>query len=131
MLRYPTTLLGLALLFAPLAAEDAPDALAVEWQGKKLCENLHEDNYIRIMRCTMPPGAVHIRHSHPVEFIYALSTGKAKVENANGTIEVPIIGDQFSIAPPIPWHEVTNIGDATLRFLIVEKKYRPGGAATK
>jgi hypothetical protein len=25
----------------------------------------------------------------------------------------------------IPWHEITNIGDTTLGFLVVEKKYEP------
>ena len=46
----------LGLVAPPLAAtaEDIPDALTVEWQGKKLCENLYEDAQIRALRCTIP-----------------------------------------------------------------------------
>jgi hypothetical protein len=52
---------SLSLLAAPSAvmADDVPDALSVEWQGKKPCEKLFEDAQVRIARCTFPPGAVH------------------------------------------------------------------------
>jgi hypothetical protein len=44
-------LVVLALIAPPLAAtaEDVPDALAVEWQGKKVCENLYEE--LRSVSC--------------------------------------------------------------------------------
>jgi quercetin dioxygenase-like cupin family protein len=64
---------------------DVPDALSVEWQGKKPCELLGEDPQIRIMRCTFPPGAKHLRHSHPATFNYVLSGGKVQVQDENGT----------------------------------------------
>lgn len=53
---------SLSLLAAPSAvmANDVPDALSVEWQGKKPCEKLFEDAQVRIARCTFPPGAVHV-----------------------------------------------------------------------
>jgi len=34
-------------------------------------------------------------------------------------------------APPVPWHEVTNIGNTTLQFLNVEKKYRPAPSVSQ
>ena len=45
---------SLSLLAAPSAvmADDVPDALSVEWQGKKPCEKLFEDAQVRIARCT-------------------------------------------------------------------------------
>jgi quercetin dioxygenase-like cupin family protein len=66
-MKFAIALVVLALIAPPLAAiaEDVPDALAVEWQGKKLCENLYEDTQVRVLRCTIPPGAVHVKHSHP------------------------------------------------------------------
>src|SRR5579872_6727185 len=67
------------------AAQEVPDALSVEWQGKKPCEKLHEDDQIRILRCTFPPGWQHVRHQHPANFVYTLSGGKLDVRSAAGT----------------------------------------------
>jgi beta-alanine degradation protein BauB len=108
-----------------VAGADVPDALSVEWQGKKPCELLNEDPQIRVMRCTFPPGAKHSRHSHPATFNYVLSGGKVQVQDDNGTrvTERPT-GSQMD-SSPVPWHEVTNVGDTTLQFLVVEKKYQP------
>jgi hypothetical protein len=60
-------LVAVALIISPCVAgaEDVPDAFAVEWQGKHPCEKLYEDAEIRIGRCSFPPGAVHLCHSHP------------------------------------------------------------------
>src|SRR5215813_10466654 len=67
--------LGMTVLVAPFAvmAEDVPDALSVEWQGQKPCEKLFEDDQVRISRCSFPPGATHVCHSHPAYLFYVLS----------------------------------------------------------
>src|SRR5258706_13693886 len=72
--------LGMTVLVAPFAvmAEDVPDALSVEWQGQKPCEKLFEDDQVRISRCSFPPGATHVCHSHPAYLFYVLSGGKAQ-----------------------------------------------------
>jgi hypothetical protein len=41
-----------------------PDPLEAGWQGKAVCEHLHEDEDQRILRCTFPPGVGHERHFH-------------------------------------------------------------------
>ena len=94
--------LGMTVLVAPFAvmAEDVPDALSVEWQGQKPCEKLFEDDQVRISRCSFPPGATHVCHSHPAYLFYVLSGGKAQVRDDSGS---------HVDAPPVPWHEVTNI----------------------
>ena len=58
--RLCSSMLGMATLIAPLVAlgESVPDALSVEWQGKKPCEKLYEDSQIRVARCTFPPPAL-------------------------------------------------------------------------
>ena len=78
---------ALGLLVAPFAAlaDDVPDALSVEWQGKKLCEMLFEDAQVRVARCTFPPGAVHVCHSHPAYLSYVLSGGQGQVQDERGT----------------------------------------------
>ena len=76
---------SLSLLAAPSAvmADDVPDALSVEWQGKKPCEKLFEDAQVRIARCTFPPGAVHACHSHPSSLTYVLSGVPAPPRNTH------------------------------------------------
>ena len=82
----------MTVLVAPFAvmAEDVPDALSVEWQGQKPCEKLFEDDQVRISRCSFPPGATHVCHSHPAYLFYVLSGGKAQVRDEKGTREVEI-----------------------------------------
>ena len=65
-------------------ADDVPDALSVEWQGKKPCEKLFDDAHVRVDRCTFPPGAVHVCHSHPAYLTYVVSgprTGPGRERN--------------------------------------------------
>jgi quercetin dioxygenase-like cupin family protein len=103
-------------------AADVPDALSVEWEGKKPCEKLHEDTQIRVARCTFPPGAMHVKHSHPAYLAYVVSGGRAKVEDEKGAREVDVpLGALFD-SPPVV-HELTNIGTTALQYLVVEKKY--------
>ena len=126
MSKLPIAIAVAAILITPFAArsQEVPDAFSVEWQGKKPCENLHEDDQIRILRCTFPPGAVHVRHRHPANFVYTLSGGEVEMQNANGTRQAESRTDAFTYNQPIPWHEITNKGDTTLRYIVVEMKYQ-------
>ena len=120
--------LGTAVTVIPFAArseEKVPDALSVEWQGQKPCEKLFEDAQILVARCTFPPGAMHLRHSHPGYSTYVLSGGKLQIEDEKGNRQVEVHTDSFINSPPIPWHEGTNVGDTTLRALLIERKYEP------
>ena len=127
MIRYSVCCAVVGLLVSTSAAmsEDVPDALSVEWQGQHPCEKLYEDTQIRVLRCTFPPGAVHVRHSHPGNLVYVISGGKVKVQDEEGTRERQPKTGGFSDGPPTPWHEVANIGDTTLSYLVIEKKYEP------
>ena len=128
MLRLSIPLLSSAIVLAPSlsSSQEVPDAFSVEWRGKKPCENLYEDAKIRVLRCTFKPGDVHVRHTHPALFGYVLSGagGKVQVVDEKGTrtsTKGPD-GDHWT-AGRNPWHEVTNIGNTTLTYLLVEKKY--------
>jgi quercetin dioxygenase-like cupin family protein len=126
MIKLPFAMVTTAILLFPFAAsaQEVPDALSVEWQGNRLCEKLHEDDQTRILRCTFPPGAKHVRHQHPASFVYALSGGKFQVENAGGIRDAELPTDAYVLNKPVPWHEVTNAGDTTERFLVIEMKYQ-------
>jgi quercetin dioxygenase-like cupin family protein len=112
-------------------AEDVPGALAVEWEGKRPCEKLFEDDQIRVARCTFPKGAVHVCHAHPSYLTYVLSGGQAEVQDDKGKRKVDVLPGAFADVPPIPWHEFANVGETTLQYLVVEKKYQPGPVAKR
>src|SRR5262245_65888102 len=124
--RLSVIFLSLTVPVTPFAvmAEDVPDALSVEWQGQKPCEKLFEDDQVRISRCSFPPGATHVCHSHPAYLFYVLSGGKAQVRDEKGTREVEIRSGSHVDAHPVRSHEVSNIGNTTLQFLHLESQYR-------
>jgi quercetin dioxygenase-like cupin family protein len=108
---------------SPVNAADVPDAISVEWQGMHPCEKLFEDTHIRVARCTFPPGAVHVCHSHPSYLYYTISGGQAQVQDEKGIRKIEVATGAFVNVPPTPWHEFTNVGDNTMQFVVVEKKY--------
>jgi quercetin dioxygenase-like cupin family protein len=109
---------------AAARAADVPDALSVEWQGKKPCEKLFDVEHVRVARCTFPPGAVHVCHSHPSYLSYVVSGGQGQVEDEKGIRKINVTAGAIVDVPPTPWHEFANIGDTTIQFVIVEKKYQ-------
>ena len=127
MVRIFVAVLGISLLTTPNTArgENVPDALSVEWQGQKPCEKLFEDAQIRVARCAFPPGAMHLRHSHPGYLSYVLSGGKGQIQDEKGTRQIEVRADTYTNSDPIAWHELTNIGDTTLRYLVIERRYEP------
>ena len=48
-----------------------------------------------------------------------------------GYTEVDVVTSAMADTPPIPWHEVTNIGGTTVQFLNVEKKYQPASPVSQ
>lgn len=116
----------LVACMAPLAtnADDSalPDPLEAGWQGVPVCEKLHEDNDQRILRCTFPPGVGHERHFHPRHFGYAIAGGRVRIIDASGTRELSLeTGSSYS-SDGVAWHEIENIGDSTIVYLIVEPR---------
>ena len=111
----------LALLM--LAADPPlPDPFAAGWHGKPVCEKLHDDASHRILRCTFPPGVGHERHYHAPHFGYALSGGRVRMTDSRGTRELDLqIGSHFT-SQGTPWHEILNIGDTAIAYLLVEPK---------
>jgi len=112
-----------------------PMALCAGWHGERVCERLHEDAEIRVLRCTFAPGVGHEMHYHPPHFGYVLSGESVmRITTANGVREAPVrAGGSFSNDSEIV-HEALNIGSETTTYLIVEKKYldrRPSDAVAQ
>jgi quercetin dioxygenase-like cupin family protein len=109
--------------FTIAQAAEVPSALTVEWEGNHPCEKLFEDAQVRVARCTFSPGTVHVCHSHPSYLTYVLSGGQGQVQDDKGTRKIDVVTGAFANVPPIPWHEFANIGDTTIQYVVVEKKY--------
>lgn len=101
-----------------------PDPLAAGWQGRSVCELLRDDESLRVLRCTFPPGVGHERHAHAPHWGYALSGGRMRITDARGVREAEIESGSSFTSAGVPWHEVLNIGETTVAYLIVEPKSR-------
>jgi quercetin dioxygenase-like cupin family protein len=107
-----------------------PMALCAGWQGERVCERLHEDDQIRVLRCTFPPGVGHEPHYHPPHFGYVLSGESVmRITTEEGVREAPVrASGSFSNDGEVR-HEALNIGDEETTYLIVEKKYADARSA--
>lgn len=104
-------------------AQELPDPLAAGWEGEAVCEKVHEDSKLRLLRCSFPPGVGHERHYHPPHVGFVIDGGTMQVTDATGTraIDVPS-GTVFSNPEGIEWHEALNIGDSESTYLMIETK---------
>ena len=121
--------LATALLLASCASASAqiaplPMALCAGWHGERVCEQLHEDTQIRVLRCTFAPGVGHEMHYHPPHFGYVLSGESImRITTDAGVVDRSVHpGQAFSNDGEIR-HAALNIGAETTTYLIVEKKY--------
>ncbi len=113
----------LPLLFTNCSSpSDLPDPLAAGWEGEKVCKVLKDNEAIRVLKCTFPPGVGHEKHFHAKHFGYTLKGSKFKITDYKGTREVNVPTGYDFFNEGIEWHEVLNIGDSTAIFLIIEPK---------
>ncbi len=116
-------MLLLSLLLQAVALPDSlPDPLTAGWEGEKVCEVLQENDSLRALRCTFPPGAGHERHFHAPHFGYILEGGTMRIKDASGTREQETPAGASWTSDGVDWHEAVNIGDTTTVYIIVEPK---------
>lgn len=112
----------LIIVFSCRSKSLLPDPLAAGWNGDSVCELLEDNDLVRVLKCTFPPGGGHDRHFHKPHWGYALSGSTFEIKDENGTRIVQLkTGSDFS-SDGVEWHEVINIGDSTSVYLIVEPK---------
>ena len=99
-----------------------PDPLAAGWDGEPVCELLHEDDSMRVMRCTFAPGVGHERHHHAPHWGYVLEGGRMRITDAEGSREVDLRAGHDWVSEGVDWHEVLNVGDTTSVYLVVEPR---------
>ena len=67
-----------------------PDPLEAGWKGKQVCEVLIDNENVRTLKCSFPPGVGHEKHFHATHYGYTLAGGKFRITDAKGTREVEI-----------------------------------------
>ncbi len=112
------------IISSNLNADDSSllDPYKAGWKGKPVCENLFEDQFKRILRCSFPPGIGHERHYHVSHFGYAISGGQVRITDLSGTREVKLRTGSSFTSDGVAWHNILNVGESTIVYLIVEDK---------
>ena len=101
---------------------DLPDPLEAGWKGKRVCEVVENNKYLRVLKCTFPPGVGHEKHYHKPHVGYTIKGSTFQIKDEQGVREVKVkTGYNFKNEQLIE-HEVLNIGDSTAVFLIIEYK---------
>lgn len=110
------------LPFLANAEEKEMDTIEAGWKGEPVCVVLQEDENIRMITCTYPPGVGQDRHYHPSYMGYVLQGGTLKSTSASGTRESTSVAGRSFNSAGTEWHELVNVGDTTVQFLAIESK---------
>lgn len=129
-----SALFGLCLIAATGAPAEPPPATSGPVDGLISSPDnfklLFENDQVRVLQYTLPPGARDHWHTHPPRVGHVLSGAKIRVTHADGTQKDydEKTGDtywgEFS-----PLHDTLNIGATPYTALLVEVKGAPGASA--
>jgi len=116
------TLFFLVLFMSCNSNNTLPDPLQAGWNNESVCQVIEENETVRVLKCTFPPGVGHERHYHNPHFGYTLAGSTFRMKDTTGVREVEVLTGTDFYSEGTQWHEVLNIGDSTGVFLIVEPK---------
>ena len=81
-----------------------------------------ENDRVRVMEATLPPGVKEAVHSHPAYVIYVLEGGKYRNYASDGkTTEGELKAGEVLFREPLT-HAAENIGTTTMHLILVELK---------
>jgi quercetin dioxygenase-like cupin family protein len=110
---------GAAALTALLAVARAQDPAVAN--AKTIQVRLDNDR-VRVLEATLPPGAKEQIHSHPAYVVYVIAGGKIRNHLADGkTSESELKTGEVLYRDPLT-HWAENIGDTPAKFILVELK---------
>ena len=87
-----------------------------------------ENDRVRVMEATIPPGVKEAVHSHPAYIIYVLQGGKFRNYASDGKVTEGEFKDGDVIYRDPIAHAAENIGSNPIHLILVELK-APAGAA--
>ena len=104
------------------------NVVAQDWKkaNPKMNNILVDTTLVRAIVVTIQPKEKSDTHSHPANFFYALTDGKLVVHYTDGKNETYDLkaGDSGFSDPERP-HITENVGDKTVKFLLIELKEHP------
>src|SRR2546421_12494772 len=88
-----------------------------------------ENDRVRVMEATLPPGVKEAVHSHPAYVIYVLEGGRYRNYASDGKVtEGELKTGDVLYREPLT-HAAENIGDKALHMILVELKGETGKSA--
>src|SRR6185436_16426341 len=82
-----------------------------------------ENPRVRVLEATIKPGDKEKPHSHPTYVIYVIAGGKFRNHAADGTVtDGEFKSGDVIYRDPIAQHWAENIGDTTIRLVLVKLK---------
>ena len=88
-----------------------------------------ENDRVRVLEATLPPGVKEQVHSHPAYVIYVLEGGRYRNYASDGTTtEGELKTGDVLYREPLT-HAAENIGNTTMHMILVELKGESGKAA--
>ena len=97
----------------------AQDPLKV---GPNIYKKILENERVRMLEVKFAPGDSIAMHSHPDHAVYAITGGKLRVTTSDGKTQVADLKAGDPIWFPAVIHGAKNIGDTSLKLLVVELK---------
>ncbi len=85
---------------------------------------LFENDRVRVLDVRINPGETSEMHTHPANFVYALSTARVLFSFPNGTSREVTIKEGDTVWSEGVTHEIKNIGDTVDWGIIFELKNR-------
>jgi quercetin dioxygenase-like cupin family protein len=112
-------LLGLLVVSFLAVPAIAQDVLATNPSTVKL---KLENDKVRVLEATLPPGHKEQPHSHPANVIYVINGGTVRSHGANGKVTESTLetGVVLYRDPLTHWSE--NTGKTTIHLILVELK---------
>lgn len=111
-------------LFVSLSWSRAQDPAVV---NAKTIKVKFENDRVRVMEATIPPGVKEQVHSHPAYVIYVLEGGKYRNYASDGKVTEGAFQDGDVIYRDPLTHAAENIGDKPIHLILVELKAQSGG----
>ena len=119
-MRFRTFIFAITIAFPILITRVSAQDPAVV--NSKTIKVKFENDRVRVLEATLPPGAKEQVHSHPAYVIYVLEGGRYRNYASDGKItEGELKSGEVLFREPLT-HAAENIGDKPLQMILVELK---------
>jgi quercetin dioxygenase-like cupin family protein len=122
-----SVLLGVPLVVLWFGTAVAQDAVKV---APKVYRVVLENDAVRVLRVSLPPGGKTPLHSHPDNMVIALDAAKVRFAGADGKSQDAEMATETASYHPAETHTGENIGKTAADAIVVEFKTAKPGTAT-